>query len=406
MASSTLDSDSTPRLKHPLRLFPKAGNSHGSKVASRTHPQTSVPLSQTTSTHDGVSTSLPMRAQPSPANDVLADLESHLLDQRRADLVSHGEHLSLLFCGEAGCGKTSLLNSLFDQKISYLSPPVPTLSLVESKATIEIGELKLRLTTIDTPGYGDSMHIGESFERVTDHISQRFRSAIELERRPDRPGIDVLDESVGVDAVLYFIAPHRLKELDITFIRRLHSLATIVPIIAKTDVYTRDELRAFRESVTRRLRNEGIELPCEPFAVICGQYRHSEHDGTPSVRGRQYPWGTAFSECDEYSDLPALRKFLLTDGLMDLHSRRRAFYENFRSNLSIYRMELAESVISKMIRFGKLGANVAVRLSVVLIAASLMRNMSRGKVEAAGAERDEDNQEKSPWRTLLDIFKR
>lgn len=336
---------------------------------------------------------------------VLADVEDSLMEQRRIELLTHGEHLSLLCCGESGCGKTSLLNSLFAQKIAYAPPTAPTEGLIEVKSQIDVGALNLRLTTIDTPGYGDTMHLGESFERVTDYISQSFRNAIERERRPDRPGIDVLDESVGVDAVLYFVAPHRLKEVDIAFIRRLHTLATIVPIISKADVYTRDELRAFREAVSRRLHSEGIDIPCEPFAVISAEYPRNEHDDTPEVPGRVYPWGTALSECDDYSDLPALRKFLITEGLMDLHHRRRKFYENFRTNISIYRMELAEGVTSKALRIGKFAAIWSFRVCVVLFAANLLQQ----KGDSGGGTRalkngDDDEEGRKDSRSSDGVF--
>lgn len=223
------------------------------------------------------------------------------------------------------------------------------------------------------------MDLAESFNRVTDHIVNRFKEAIEREKKPNRPTMDVLDENVGVDAVLYFIAPHRLKELDVSFMRRLHTIATIVPIIAKADVYTRDELRDFRELVSRRLHDEGIDIPCEPFAIICAQYPDANDKQIHFVRGREYPWGTALSENEEHSDLPALRKFLLTEGLMELHARRRRFFETYRCNLAVCKQQMTKSILARIMRVPRLAFGFAVRTAVVLMAARLIQK--RGQCE-------------------------
>ena len=44
-----------------------------------------------------------------------------------------------------------------------------------------------------------------------------------------------------VHVCLYFVAPHRLKHMDIAFMRALHRKVNIVPIIAKSDTMTTKE---------------------------------------------------------------------------------------------------------------------------------------------------------------------
>lgn len=345
--------------------------------------------------------------------DVLGNVENRLLEQRRTDLLEKGEHLSLLCCGETGAGKTSLLNALFDQKISYAGAGGRTVSLVESKTMLSFAntQLKVRLTTVDTVGYGDSMDLGASFERVTDYISSSFRRAIERERRADRPSVDVLDETVGVDAVLYFISPHRLKDVDCIFMRRLAPLASIIPIIAKADTYTRDELRNFRERITRRLHEEGIEIAAPPFAVISTEPRN-EHDETRDAPGRTYPWGTAPSENEDVSDVPALRRFLLTDGLMKLHEKRRSTYESFRQNLSVYRMELAESITSRVFTCLKTGGWFCAKMFIFGFIAGKAAHMASGNSSAIAAtqprpaERDpvDEEEDQGPFDGIIKFF--
>ena len=50
-------------------------------------------------------------------------------------------------------------------------------------------------------------------------------------REPDRL---VYDDRM-IHCCLYFIAPHRLKHIDVAFMRRLHRWVNIVPIIGKSD---------------------------------------------------------------------------------------------------------------------------------------------------------------------------
>ena len=95
---------------------------------------------------------------------------------------------------------------------------------------------------------------------------------------------------------LYFIAPHRLKHIDVEFMRRLHKKVNIVPIIAKSDTMTTKEKEEFKLArwQTRRwlqgtcklsyalLRNAGDDTRVH-------QYKHSATFGTAhSSKGLQF----------------------------------------------------------------------------------------------------------------------
>lgn len=53
---------------------------------------------------------------------------------------------------------------------------------------------------------------------------------------------------------LYFgradLSPDRLKPLDIEFMRRLHSKVNLIPVIAKSDTMTDEEIMAFKRRVS------------------------------------------------------------------------------------------------------------------------------------------------------------
>lgn len=137
------------------------------------------------------------------------------------------------------------------------------------------------------------------------------------ERRAQRLLPHERERHLGIDVILYFFAPHRCKGADIAFLQRLKNKAPIVPVLAKADTMTSEELLAFKEEVVLALEKAKVPIAHPPIALICGD--EFEAAGK-RVRGRAYPWGVALSEEGpiEHSELPRLRKFLLTDGLLEL----------------------------------------------------------------------------------------
>ena len=95
------------------------------------------------------------------------------------------------------------------------------------------------MTLVDTPGYGETLHTEESFEVICAHVDSLFERQLRAESSwtaRDAERLRLQDPLVHV--CLYFIAPHRLKHIDIAFMRALHRKVNIVPIIAKVRLRT------------------------------------------------------------------------------------------------------------------------------------------------------------------------
>lgn len=284
-------------------------------------------------------TSAPAPADDTPrvivtAEELVANLKESLVAQRRRALEERGEHLTIMCIGESGSGKTALAQSLVVQALPPRGKRAPReLDIKETAKKLVMGgdeeTCTVHLRLVDSPGYGDAPDVEASFKEVSDYIEASFLATMAAESAPARPGADELAVQCGVDAVLYFIAPHRLKELDVRFLKRIHKLASVLPIISKADTMTASELAEFRVHVKNTLAENDIDTFADPFAVIACNV--SEENGEVVYpQGREYPWGTALVDDPAHSDLPRLREVLLTQGLTELHAARQQKYENYR----------------------------------------------------------------------------
>ncbi|XP_014274117.1 septin-1 [Halyomorpha halys] len=268
--------------------------------------------------------------------------------------VKKGFEFTLMVVGESGLGKSTLINSLFltDQSPERKIPhDVNKLNQTVEASCVEIDEsgVKLRLTVVDTPGFGNAIDNSDSFKVILQYIDDKFKRFFRDESGVNRKNI--IDNRVH--CCFYFISPygHGLKPLDIEFMKMLHNKVNIVPIIAKADCLTKNEKLRLKERVKAEIESNGIKIynlpECDsdedeeykeesrrlkeavPFAV-CGSNTLFEAKGR-KVRGRSYSWGILDIENPEHCDFIMLRSMLMTY-MPDLQDATHYIhYENYRS---------------------------------------------------------------------------
>ncbi len=123
-----------------------------------------------------------------------------------------------------------------------------TVTIQSISADIEEAGVRLRLTVVDTPGFGDFVNNDESWRPIVDNIEQRFDAYLDAENKVNR--MNIVDNRIH--ACVFFIQPtgHSLKPLDIEVMKRLHTKVNLIPVIAKSDTLTDEEIANFKHRVS------------------------------------------------------------------------------------------------------------------------------------------------------------
>ena len=284
-----------------------------------------------------------------------------LKQQTLRELESRGESISIMAVGESGLGKTSLLSSIFRTELVWPENTADdagrTMRIVEQSVGFDLEGVPFTTTLIDTPGYGDSVDLRQGFDVVSRRIDAGFRRLLlqEMRIRRAQPKPPPQQPGGAVDVVLYFFAPHRCKRADLHMLRMLRGRVSIVPVLAKADSMTADELERFRREVSATLREARIETAHPPLAIIA-----SSRPAGVGPHGREYPWGLAESEAAHagyvHSELDRLRRFLLLDGLLDLKAASQAHYEAYRTRALRQRALGIKALVRALLSPAQVGA--------------------------------------------------
>ncbi|KAI7105045.1 septin-7, partial [Hortaea werneckii] len=269
---------------------------------------------------------------------------ANLPNQWHRKSVRKGFNFNVMVVGESGLGKSTLVNTLFntslyppkERKQPSLDFAPKTVSIQGISADIEENGVRLRLTVVDTPGFGDFVNNDDSWKPIVENIEQRFDAYLDAENKVNR--MNIVDNRVH--ACVYFIQPtgHSLKPLDVEVMRRLHTRVNLIPVIAKSDTLTDDEIASFKQRILADIQHHNIrifegpryELDDEetvaenneimskvPFAVVGANTDVQTPEGR-KVRGRRYPWGVIEVDNEEHCDFVKLRQMLIRTHMEEL----------------------------------------------------------------------------------------
>ncbi|KAM0707803.1 hypothetical protein Q7P35_004452 [Cladosporium inversicolor] len=283
---------------------------------------------------------------------------ANLPNQRHKIVAKRGAAFTIMVAGESGLGKTTFINTLFsttiknyaDHRRRHAKQVDKTVEIEITKAELEEKFFKVRLTVIDTPGFGDYVNNRDSWQPIIEFLDDQHESYMLQEQQPRRT--EKID--LRVHACLYFIRPtgHSLKPLDIEVMKKLCTRVNLIPVVAKADTLTPTDLAKFKQRIRAVIDAQNIKIytpPLEedddaglqharsliqamPFSVIGSERDVSTPDGR-TVKGRQYGWGVAEVENEEHCDFKKLRAILIRTHMLDLiHTTEENHYEVYRAS--------------------------------------------------------------------------
>ncbi|XP_008572499.1 PREDICTED: neuronal-specific septin-3 isoform X1 [Galeopterus variegatus] len=261
-----------------------------------------------------------------------------IIEQMRKKTMKTGFDFNIMVVGQSGLGKSTLVNTLFKSQVSRKASSwnreekIP--KTVEIKAighVIEEGGVKMKLTVIDTPGFGDQINNENCWEPIEKYINEQYekflKEEVNIARKKRIP-------DTRVHCCLYFISPtgHSLRPLDLEFMKHLSKVVNIIPVIAKADTMTLEEKSEFKQRVRKELEIHGIEFYPQkefdedledktendkirqesmPFAVV-GSDKEYQVNGK-RVLGRKTPWGIIEVENLNHCEFALLRDFVIRE---------------------------------------------------------------------------------------------
>ncbi|XP_076608256.1 neuronal-specific septin-3 isoform X2 [Chaetodon auriga] len=278
-----------------------------------------------------------------------------VLDQMRSKTMKTGFEFNIMVVGQSGLGKSTLVNTLFKSKVSrksctpnYEEKISKTVKLHTVSHVIEEKGVKMKLTVIDTPGFGDQINNENCWDPIVKYVNEQYEKYLREELHVNRKR-RIPDSRIH--CCIYFLPAtgHRLRAIDVEFMKRLGKIVSIVPVIAKADTLTIEERKEFKERIRQDLAANGIcvypqkeydEDPEErilndrirdsiPFAVVGTDKEHQVNGN--KVLGRKTKWGIIEVENVGHCEFANLRDLLIRSHLQDLKDvTHNIHYETYR----------------------------------------------------------------------------
>ncbi|XP_021391490.2 septin-9 isoform X5 [Lonchura striata] len=301
--------------------------------------------------HAPAMTDAPRDAGPKPAAPARPDKPAAdfgyvgidaILEQLRRKAMKQGFEFNIMVVGQSGLGKSTLINTLFKSKISRKSVQpaaeerIPkTIEIKSITHEIEEKGVRMKLTVIDTPGFGDHINNENCWQPIMKFINDQYekylQEEININRKKQIP-------DTRVHCCIYFIPAtgHSLRPLDIEFMKRLSKVVNIVPVIAKADTLTLEERDYFKQRIMADLLANGIDVYPQkefdedsedrlvnekfremiPFAVV-GSDQEYQVNGR-RILGRKTKWGTIEVENTTHCEFAYLRDLLIRTHMQNI----------------------------------------------------------------------------------------
>ena len=151
-----------------------------------------------------------------------------------------------------------MFNTTFDSAPE--SHKEPGVRLKAHTYELQESSVNLKLTLVDTVGYGDQINKEDSFKSIMEYIESQDEAYLQEELKIKRNLNTYHDTRIHV--CLYFITPngHGLKSIDLVCMKKLDKKVNIIPIIAKADTINKEELAKFKAKIMNELKTNEVSI--------------------------------------------------------------------------------------------------------------------------------------------------
>jgi cell division control protein 11 len=172
---------------------------------------------------------------------------------------------SVMVVGLSGSGRSTLINTLCGGNLivptsltALQDPYAKKLTLRHENVELEDNDgHKILFNIIDTPNFANLIDCSEDFKTVVDFIRHQYDEVLLEESRVRR---NPRFKDGRIHALLYMVNPtgHGLSEIDVKFLTHVNNLVNVIPVIAKADSLTPQELQLNKQLILEDLKNYNI----------------------------------------------------------------------------------------------------------------------------------------------------
>ncbi|XPS94298.1 hypothetical protein M3J09_003619 [Ascochyta lentis] len=121
--------------------------------------------------------------------------------------------------------------------------------------------LERNICFVDTPGYIEGRSEQDDMNLVIEYMESLLHQTASMANMEDGKMIEVVSGSGGVivDAVLYLLPPNQDITKDVEFMQRLSAFTNVLPVIAKSEMLTAQELISLKVSILARLQATSVK---------------------------------------------------------------------------------------------------------------------------------------------------
>ncbi|KAK0109918.1 hypothetical protein ONS95_002589 [Cadophora gregata] len=164
--------------------------------------------------------------------------------------------------GSADLQTTSQITEIYASTRSYPSwwSDLEESRVLRRRKSMGDSVLERNLCFVDTPGYGNQTSCLECITPVIDYIESQFKKVSSFEGMSEPEMVNLLSGNGGsqVDVVLYVVS-NKIKPVDIEYLRRLSALTNVIPLVARADAFSPEEISSLKENIMSELETADIK---------------------------------------------------------------------------------------------------------------------------------------------------